>query len=49
MLAGDRRHGSLTLTVNPALGLMLGWITELIRAAIVRNLYRSSTDIPEGR
>ena len=39
----------VTLTVNPALGLMLGWITELIRAAIVRNLYRSSTDIPEGR
>ena len=26
----------VTLTVNPALGLMLGWVTELIRAAIVR-------------
>ena len=26
----------ITVTVNPALGLILGWITELIRAAIVR-------------
>jgi MFS superfamily sulfate permease-like transporter len=26
----------VTLTVNPALGLILGWITEFIRAAIVR-------------
>lgn len=34
----------VTLTINPALGLMLGWIAELVRAAIVRNLYRS-TDI----
>jgi MFS superfamily sulfate permease-like transporter len=30
----------VTLTVNPALGLVLGWITELVRAAIVRSLYR---------
>jgi MFS superfamily sulfate permease-like transporter len=28
----------VTLTVNPALGLILGWIAELIRAAIVRRL-----------
>lgn len=28
----------VTLTINPALGLVLGWITELIRAAIVRRL-----------
>jgi hypothetical protein len=28
----------VTLTVNPALGLALEWITELIRAAIVRRL-----------
>lgn len=28
----------VTLTVNPALGLVLGWIAELIRAAIVRKL-----------
>jgi len=28
----------VTVTVNPALGLILGWITELIRAAIVRHL-----------
>ena len=26
----------ITATVNPALGLIFGWITELIRAAIVR-------------
>jgi MFS superfamily sulfate permease-like transporter len=26
----------VTLTVNPALGLILGWVTEFIRAAIVR-------------
>ena len=26
----------VTVTVNPALGLILGWIAELIRAAIVR-------------
>ncbi len=26
----------VTLTVNPALGLVLGWIAELIRAALVR-------------
>jgi len=30
----------LTLIINPALGLILGWIAELIRAAIVRSLYR---------
>jgi hypothetical protein len=28
--------GVRTLTVNPALGLLLGWISELIRAAVVR-------------
>ena len=28
----------VTMTVNPALGLMLGWIAELIRAVIVRRL-----------
>ena len=28
----------VTVTVNPALGLILGWIAELIRAAIVRRL-----------
>lgn len=28
----------VTLTVNPALGLILGWVTEFIRAAIVRRL-----------
>jgi MFS superfamily sulfate permease-like transporter len=28
----------VTLTINPALGLILGWIAELIRAAIVRRL-----------
>jgi MFS superfamily sulfate permease-like transporter len=27
-----------TLTINPALGLILGWIAELIRAAIMRRL-----------
>jgi MFS superfamily sulfate permease-like transporter len=27
-----------TLTINPAVGLILGWITEFIRAAIVRRL-----------
>ena len=26
----------VTLTMNPAFGLVLGWISELIRAAIVR-------------
>ena len=30
----------VTLTINPALGLILGWVTELIRAAIVRSVYR---------
>ena len=29
----------LTVTVNPALGLILGWIAEFIRAAIVRRLF----------
>ena len=28
----------VTVTVNPALGLVVGWIAELIRAAIVRRL-----------
>jgi MFS superfamily sulfate permease-like transporter len=28
----------VTLTINPALGLILGWITEFIRAAIVGRL-----------
>ena len=28
----------MTVTVNPALGLILGWMTEFIRAAIVRRL-----------
>ena len=28
----------VTVTVNPAFGLILGWIAELIRAAIVRRL-----------
>jgi hypothetical protein len=28
----------VTLTLNPALGLLLGWIAELLRAAIVRRL-----------
>jgi MFS superfamily sulfate permease-like transporter len=31
----------VTLTRNPALGLILGWIAELVRAAIMRNLYRT--------
>ena len=35
----------VTLTVNPALGLILGWVAEFLRAAIVRSLYRR-TDIP---
>jgi hypothetical protein len=28
----------VTLTINPALGLLLGWITEIIRAAVVRRV-----------
>jgi MFS superfamily sulfate permease-like transporter len=28
----------ITVTVNPALGLVVGWVAELIRAAIVRRL-----------
>lgn len=28
----------VTVTVNPALGLVLGWVAELIGAAIVRRL-----------
>jgi predicted benzoate:H+ symporter BenE len=28
----------VTVTINPALGLVLGWVAELIRAAIVRRL-----------
>ena len=27
----------ITVTVNPALGLILGWIAELVRTAIVRH------------
>jgi MFS superfamily sulfate permease-like transporter len=30
----------VTLTNNPALGLILGWIAEFVRAAIVRSVYR---------
>jgi MFS superfamily sulfate permease-like transporter len=32
----------VTLTINPALGLILGWIVELVRAAIMRAVYRSA-------
>ena len=32
----------VTVTVNPALGLILGWIAEFIRAAIVRHLISKS-------
>jgi MFS superfamily sulfate permease-like transporter len=32
----------LTSTINPALGLILGWIAEFVRAAVVRNIYRSA-------
>ena len=32
----------VTLTINPALGLILGWIAELLRAAIVRSVYRTT-------
>src|SRR6202030_1213638 len=28
----------VTVTVNPALGLILGWVAELMRAAVVRRL-----------
>jgi len=28
----------VTVTINPALGLLLGWIAEFVRAAIVRRL-----------
>ena len=28
----------VTLTINPALGLVFGWMAELVRAAIVRRL-----------
>jgi MFS superfamily sulfate permease-like transporter len=27
-----------TLTINPALGLILGWMAEFVRAALVRKL-----------
>jgi MFS superfamily sulfate permease-like transporter len=30
----------VTVTINPALGLILGWIAEFVRAAIVRSIYR---------
>jgi len=32
----------VTVTVNAAFGLILGWIAELIRAAIVRRLIPES-------
>jgi len=32
----------VTLTINPTLGLILGWMAELIRAAIVRSVYRTT-------
>jgi len=32
----------VTVVANPALGLVLGWIGEVIRAAIVRSLYQRS-------
>src|SRR5438132_346097 len=32
----------ITLTINPALGLVLGWVAELVRAAIVRSVYRGT-------
>jgi MFS superfamily sulfate permease-like transporter len=38
----------VTVTVNPALGLVLGWIAEMIRAAIVRRL-GTADSIPLGR
>ena len=28
----------ITVTVNPALGLILGWVAEFIRAAVVRRI-----------
>jgi MFS superfamily sulfate permease-like transporter len=30
----------VTLVVNPAIGLLVGWIAELVRAAIVRSIHR---------
>jgi MFS superfamily sulfate permease-like transporter len=33
----------VTLTLNPALALVVGWIAELIRAAIVRHLFAART------
>jgi MFS superfamily sulfate permease-like transporter len=35
----------VTLTINPALGLVLGWIAEFIRAAIVRRLIPERTNL----
>jgi MFS superfamily sulfate permease-like transporter len=29
-----------TLTINPAIGLLLGWIAEVVRAAIVQSIHR---------
>ena len=29
----------VTVTINPALGLLLGWIAEFVRASIVRTLF----------
>jgi hypothetical protein len=35
----------VTLIVNPAVGLILGWISEFIRAAIVRRLIPERTNL----
>jgi len=36
----------VTLTANPALGLVLGWVAEVIRAAIVRRLNPGKAETP---
>jgi MFS superfamily sulfate permease-like transporter len=36
----------LTLIINPAFGLVLGWVGELVRAAIVRRF--ASDDLTES-
>jgi MFS superfamily sulfate permease-like transporter len=33
----------VTLTVNPALGLVVGWMAEFVRALIVRSIYHSDS------
>jgi hypothetical protein len=33
---------SLTGAINPALGRVFGWITEVMRAAVVRSIYDRS-------